>query len=75
MKHEVLVFKVFSGGLQKPSHFNSRIPTFDFTWSFLGYWKLRSFQETQIINLIGLLEKTGIIYPSQYEILRAKLRN
>ena len=31
MKHEVLVFKVFSGDLQKPSHFNSRIPTFDLT--------------------------------------------
>ena len=31
MKHEVLVFKVFGGGLHKLSHFNSRISTLDFT--------------------------------------------
>ena len=31
---------------------------------FLGYWKLRSFQVTQV-NLHRLLEKPDIMYPSQ----------
>ena len=31
MKHEVLYFKVFGGGLHKLSHFNSWISAFDFT--------------------------------------------
>ena len=43
----------------------------------VDYWKLRSFQETQV-NLNGLLEKPDIMYQSQnsfYVISRAKLRN
>ena len=43
----------------------------------IGYWKLRTFQGTQV-NLSGLLEKPGMIYKSrnsQYGISRAKLRN
>ena len=31
MKYEVLVFKVFSSGLHKLSHFNSQISTLGFT--------------------------------------------
>ena len=43
----------------------------------VGYWKLRTFQKTQV-NWSGLPEKLGLTYPSwnsQYGISRAKLRN
>ena len=33
----------------------------------LGYWKLRSFQQTQV-NLNGLLEKPDITYPTRNSV-------
>ena len=54
----------------KLNHFNSRLFTLDFLEIVVGYWKLRSFQETQA-NLNGLLEKPDIT--SIAELLKRSL--
>ena len=43
----------------KLNHFNSRLFTLDFLEIVVGYWNLRSFQETQV-NLNGLQQKPDI---------------
>ena len=73
MKYEVLVFKVFSSGLTNLVTLIHEYPHL-VSLVVVSYWKLRSFQGNQA-NFSGLLEKSGITYPSKYEISRAKLRN
>ena len=42
-KHEVLVFKVFGGGLHKLSHFNLWAFTLDFTWNYCRLLEPKNF--------------------------------